>query len=89
MHGPPDSSMGRGMFLWAALILVLALWISVGQGRWGDAVMWYAVALFSACFGGLLGGVGERWHRPLLIVGLFAGIVAFVMALRATGIVAW
>lgn len=89
MHGPPDSSMGRGMYLWAICMLVLALWISLGQGQWADAVLWYAIAIFSACFGGLLGGAGERWHRPLLVIGLAAGLVAFVEALRASGILAW
>jgi hypothetical protein len=77
------------MFLWAALMFVLALWMSVGRGQWTDSVLWYAIAIFSACFGGLLGGANERWHRPLLVVGLVAGAVAFVAALRATGIVVW
>lgn len=89
MHGPPDNTMGRGMFLWAAVTLVLALWLGLGQRNWDDGLMWLGVSIFSACFGGLLGGAAERWHRPLLVVGLAAGVVAFVMALRATGIVVW
>ena len=86
MHGPMDSQTGRGMLLFAAVTLVLALWMSLGRGDWSQAGLWYAVSLFLACYGALATGVGERWQRPLLLVGLVAGAAAFVLALRATGI---
>jgi hypothetical protein len=89
MHGPPDTSMGRGMLLGAALMLVLALWMSFGRGEWAEAVVWYAIAIFFASYGGLLGGADERWHRPLLLAGLLSGIVAFLAALRSVGVVLW
>jgi asparagine N-glycosylation enzyme membrane subunit Stt3 len=89
MYGPPDKQMGRGMWLFAALMLVLALWMSLGRGEWSDAVLWYGVAIFCACFGGLLGDVREQWHRPLLVIGLIAGVVAFAGALRAVGVALW
>jgi hypothetical protein len=89
MHGPPDNHMGRGMLLFAAFMLVLALWMSLGQGAWSDSVIWYAVAVFFASYGVLLGSPDEQWHRPLLVIGLLSGIVAFVAALRSVGVVLW
>ena len=89
MHGPPDDHMGRGMLLFAALMLVLALWMSIGGNQWRDAVLWYALAIFFGSYGALLGGASERWHRPLLVLGLAAGLVAFVAALRSVGVRLW
>jgi hypothetical protein len=88
MQGPEDTHMRRGMLLFAVVLLVLAVWMSL-DGAWGDAVLWYAAAVLVACYGGLLGGVHERWHRPLLVIGLLAGVVAFGAALHATGLVRW
>ena len=86
MHGPPDTQMGRGMLLFAAIMAILALWVSLGRGAWVDAGLWYALAVFFACFGTLMAEVPEHWHRPLLIVGLGAGIIAFGFALRMAGV---
>jgi hypothetical protein len=81
--------MGRGMLLFGALMLVLACWMSLGRGEWRDAVMWFALAIFFGSYGGLLGGASERWHRPLLVLGLVAGGVAFLGALRSVGVALW
>jgi hypothetical protein len=89
MHGPPDQSMGRGMLLFAGLVTILALWMSLGRGDWDQAALWYALAIFFACYGALLTGAGERWHRPLLGLGLIAGLIAFVWALRMVGVRLW
>ena len=89
MHGPPDTQMGRGMLLFGALMLMLAFWMSLGRGEWRDSVMWFALAIFFGSYGGLLGGASERWHRPLLLLGLVAGSVAFLGALRSVGVALW
>ena len=86
MHGPPDVHTGRGMLLFAALMLVLALWMSFGRGQWVDAGLWYALAICLGCYGAMLTTVSERWQRPLLILGLGSGVVAFGLALRAVGL---
>jgi hypothetical protein len=86
MHGPPDIHTGRGMLLFAALMLVLALWISVGRGDWTGAWLWFALAVFLGCYGVMMAGLMARWQRFLLVLGLLSGLAAFVLALRATGI---
>ena len=86
MHGPPDTQTGRGMLLFAAIVLFLALWMSFGRGQWVEAALWYAVAAFLACYGALMGGAPERWHRLLMMLGLVAGVIAFGLALRMVGL---
>src|SRR5687768_3976538 len=86
MHGPPDTQTGRGMLLFAALVLVLALWMSLGRGDWTGAWLWFALAVFLGCYGAMMAGLISRWQRVLLVIGLVSGLVAFVLALRATGI---
>ncbi|CAA9294858.1 MAG: hypothetical protein AVDCRST_MAG26-4376 [uncultured Chloroflexia bacterium] len=86
MHGPPELPTGRGMLLFAAITFALALWMSVGNGDWAGAGLWYALSVFLGCYGAMMGGAPERWHRALLVVGLVAGVVAFVFALRLAGI---
>ncbi len=86
MHGPPEVHTGRGMLLFAAITFGLALWISIGGGDWTGAGLWYALSVFLGCYGAMMGGASERWHRALLVVGLVAGVVAFVFALRLAGI---
>ena len=86
MHGPPETQTGRGMLFFAAVVLVLALWMSLGRGQWAEAALWYALAAFLGCYGGLMAGTPERWHRPLLVFGLVAGVIAFGLALRMVGL---
>ena len=82
MHGPPDTQTGRGMLLFAAITALLALWMSLGRGQWAASALWYTLATFLACYGALMAGVPQRWHRLLLVLGLAAGAVAFGLALR-------
>ena len=89
MHGPPDQSMGRGMLIFAGITVLLALWMSLGRGAWADSALWFALAAFFGSYGALLGGAPERWHRPLLVLGLGAGLIAFVLALRLVGLRLW
>jgi hypothetical protein len=86
MHGPPDTQTGRGMLLFGALVLVLAVWMSLGRGDWAGASLWFALAAFLGCYGAMMAGLLPRWQRVLLVIGLLSGVVAFVLALRATGI---
>lgn len=86
MHGPPEMPMGRGMLLFAALMLVLALWISLGRGEWAAAGLWYALAAFFACYGAIISGALERWRQLLLALGLVSGVVAFGYALWMAGV---
>ncbi len=86
MHGPPDTQTGRGMLLFAAVVLFLALWMSLARGQWAEAALWYALATFLGCYGAMMGGAPERWHRILLVLGLGAGVIAFGLALRMVGL---
>lgn len=86
MHGPPDTQTGRGMLLFAAIAFVLALWMSLGRSDWPGSALWFAVAIFLACYGAMLAGAPLRWQRGLLLLGLVAGVAAFLLALRATGL---
>lgn len=80
MVGLPNTQTGRAMLISAVLVLALALWMSLGDGRWLDASLYYALAIVFACYGALLSEVAPRWNRLLVIVGLLAGVVAFGMA---------
>ena len=86
MREPPYGQSGRPILLFAAVVLVLALWMSLGNGQWTDSVLWYALAAFLGCYGLLMSNVAERWNRPLLAVGLLAGAAAFGLALRMVGL---
>jgi hypothetical protein len=86
MHEPSNTHTGRAMLLFAALMLGLALWIGLGRGQWADTGLWFGLAGFFACYGGLMDGAPERWHRLLLIAGLASGVVAFVFAVRMAGL---
>ena len=82
MQTPPGPQSSRGMLVIGVITGLMALWISFAQGAWMDAALWYAVAVFAGSFGGLLGNASERWHRPLVVIGLTAGVLAFLLALR-------
>ncbi len=82
MQAPPGPQSSRGMLVIGVITGLIALWISFVQGAWIDAALWYAVAIFAGSFGGLLGNAPERWHRPLVVLGLAAGVLAFGLALR-------
>lgn len=81
MHGPPNLQTGRGMLMAGGIILILALWMSVGRGEWLQSGLWYALAIFLVTFGSLMSDATARWRRVLLVVGLASGMVAFGFAL--------
>jgi hypothetical protein len=89
MREPPYGQSGRPILFFAAIVLVLALWMSLGNGQWIDSALWYALAAFLGCYGLLMSNLGERWNRPLLVAGLLAGVVAFGMALRMVGLLSF
>ncbi len=86
MHGPPETQTGRGMLFFAVVALILALWMSIGNSDWAGARLWLALAVFLGCYGAMMSGAPERWHRPLVVVGLVAGAFAFFFALGAAGL---
>ncbi len=86
MREPPYGQSGRPILFFAAIVLVLALWMSLGNGQWLDSALWYALAACLACYGILMSNVADRWNRPVLVIGLLAGVVAFGMALRMVGL---
>lgn len=86
MHKPPQETTGRGLLLFAALMLALALWISVGRGEWLASGMWFALAIFFACYGSIMNGALERWRTILLALGLAGGITALGYAIWMAGL---
>jgi hypothetical protein len=84
MFDPTPSTTGRGLLLFAALMLGLALFLGIVRQDWSNAGLWGAIAVFMACYGALTLDALPRLQRLLLIVGLLAGGVALWLALRAT-----
>lgn len=74
------------MLLFSAVALLLALLMSFVRGQWAGALLWYALAVFFACYGLLFMDLAPRWHRPLLVLGFAAGILAFGSAVRLAGL---
>jgi hypothetical protein len=81
MFDPSRRTTGRGLLLFAAIMLGLGLVLGVTQQAWQDAALWLAIAVFMACYGIIMLGVLQRLHRLLLIVGLLAGGTALWLAL--------
>ena len=86
MHGPPEMPMGRGMLLFAVLMLALAPWVSLGRGEWAASGLWYALAAFFACYGAIMSDALDRWRRLLLAIGLISGVAAFAYAVWMAGL---
>lgn len=90
MLRPSDRTLGRGLLLFAALMLGLSVYLGVVQGlrlgRWQDALLWLAVAIFMACHGLITLGALPRWQRLLLVVGLVAGVVALLIAVQLASV---
>ena len=86
MHGPPNVHTGRGLLIFAAVLVVLALWMSFINQQWLDAGLFFALGIVFGCYGAILNNYAAEWQRILLGVGLVAGIAAFVLALRSAGI---
>ncbi len=86
MGGPPNVHTGRGLMIFAVFLVLLALWMSVVNGQWFDAGLFYALGIVFGCYGAILNNYAPQWQRLLLGLGLVAGIIAFVLALRSAGI---
>jgi hypothetical protein len=85
MLNPNDRTTGRGLLLFAALMLGLGLFAGAVRGAWRDAGLWLALAVFMACYGALLLDRLPQLRRLLLAVGLVAGALAFGLALLQLG----
>lgn len=86
MHGPPNVHTGRGLLLFAGVLVVLALWISVIDQQWAQGALFFALAVVFGAYGLILNNHAPRWQPVLLGIGAVAGIVAFVLALRGAGL---
>ncbi|GAC1357371.1 MAG: hypothetical protein NVSMB42_16410 [Herpetosiphon sp.] len=84
MHGPSTPALGRGMLLFGALMLGLALYL-VWTHQWLNAGLWLTVAVFSGCYGAIVSLPHRRWDKLLLLVGLLAGVIAFCLAVWIGG----
>lgn len=87
---PSNQALGRGLLLFAALMLGLSGYLAVAQGlplgRWLDTAMWLAVSILSACYGLITLGALARWHRPLLLLGCIAGAAALWIAVQLASV---
>ncbi len=72
------------MLLFAALMLGFGLYVGITGSDWAAAALWLALAGFMGCFGALMLNLVPRLQRALLVFGLIAGALAFVLALRMT-----
>jgi Na+/H+ antiporter NhaD/arsenite permease-like protein len=86
MLGPPNAHSGRGLMIFAAVLVVLALWMSLGNQQWLQAALFGSLAVMFGCYGAMLNDLFPRGQRVLLVVGLVAGVTAFVLALRSAGV---
>lgn len=83
---PSNQTLGRGLLLFAALMLGLSGYLGMVQGarlgQWRDAGLWLAVAIFMACHGLITLGVWARWQRLLLLLGFASGAAALWIAVQ-------
>lgn len=84
MFDPSRRTTGRGLLLFAIIMLGLAIFLGVRQQAWQDAALWLAISIFMACYGIIMLGTLQRLHRLLLIIGLLAGGAALWLALMAS-----
>ncbi len=84
MLNPSNPTTGRGLLLFAGLMLGFGLFVGVGQHAWWDAAFWLSLAGFMACYGALMLDVLPQLQRLLLVLGLASGGLALVLALRMT-----
>ena len=81
MYTPTDPSTGRGVTLFALLMLALGLLTGLTRGAWLDAALWLALGLFLGCYGLITLDRWPRYRRVLLALGLLSGVLAFGLAL--------
>ena len=80
MFDPTDRTTGRGLLLFAGLLVGLSA-ILVVQRLWHDAALWLAAAIFLACYGTIQLDLLPRWRKTWLVLGLSAGVATLVIAL--------
>jgi len=80
MFDPLDRTTGRGLLLFAGLLVGLSAFLIV-QRLWNDAALWLAAAIFLACYGMVQLDLLPRWRKLWLVLGLGAGAATFVIAL--------
>ena len=83
MFGAPDPTVGRGIILFAILMLGLSLFAGFGRQSWRDAILWLSIAIFMVCYGLIMLNKLPHLHRLLLIVGLASGVVGFGLAVAS------
>ncbi len=81
MFHPSGSSAGKGILVFALIMLALGLWTGVSRRAWTDAMLWIAIAIFLGSYGAISADLLPRFRRALLIAGLAAGVLAFALAL--------
>lgn len=83
MFNPSGTSTGKGILIFALIMLALGLWTGASRRAWADAMLWIAIAVFLASYGAISADLLPRFRRALLITGLIAGVLAFALALIA------
>lgn len=82
MLNPSSRGIGHGLFVFAVLGIGLSAFLAYRQS-WGEAALWLAAAIFLACFGAVQLDLAPR-HRTLwLVLGLIAGVIAWLIALSS------
>jgi hypothetical protein len=81
---PSRNTTGRGLLLFAVLMLGLGLFVGLVRQAWQDAALWLAAAIFMACYGTIMLGALPQLHRLLLVIGLITGVIAIGLALLAS-----
>jgi hypothetical protein len=80
MLDPLDRTTGRGLLLFAGLLVALSAFLVV-QRLWNDAALWLPAAVFLTCYGMIQLDLLPRWRKTWLVLGLSAGTATFVIAL--------
>lgn len=84
MLNPSNRTTGRSALLFAGLMLALGLFAGFVRQAWRDAALWFAVAVFMACYGAITLDLLPRLQRLLLGIGLLAAAAAFWLAFQST-----
>ena len=76
--------MGRGMLIFAALMLALGLYL-LATRQWLNGLLWLTIAIFIGCYGTLMSSRSSRWDKILLGIGALAALTAFGLVMKLTG----
>jgi hypothetical protein len=80
MFDPLDRTTGRGLLLFAGMLVGLSAFLIV-QRLWNDAALWLAAAITLACYGTVQLDLLPHWRKTWLVLGLGAGAATLVIAL--------